>query len=160
MEKLENMTMSSLANFQLQYLNLWLSRWKTFVEIIDWLFEKLQRIMEYLCVCHSFIGRFRNVLGVSIICVKTFDWWSPNLVQRANDDRMFRKMTLPVLRHGFILILVWCILLRLLSIRKTKHLCSHLYSLYYPHFTTCFGLHRPSSGIAYTKVKKNCCMQY
>jgi hypothetical protein len=27
--------------------------------------------------------------------------------------------------------------------------------LYYPHFTTtCFGLHRPSSGIAYTKCQK------
>jgi hypothetical protein len=37
------------------------------------------------------------------------------------------------------LILVWCILLHLLSIRKTKHLCSQLYLLYYPHFTTtCF----------------------
>jgi hypothetical protein len=40
-----------------------------------------------------------------------------------------------------ILILVWCILLRLLTIRKMKHLCSQLYLLYYPHFTTrCFLL--------------------
>jgi hypothetical protein len=45
--------------------------------------------------------------------------------------------------------------LRLLSIRKTKHLYSQLYLLYYPHFTTtCFGLRRPSSGIAYTKCQE------
>jgi hypothetical protein len=48
-----------------------------------------------------------------------------------------------------VLILIWCILLRLLSIRKTNHLCSQLYLLYI-HTTTCFGLHRSSSGIAYS----------
>jgi hypothetical protein len=41
------------------------------------------------------------------------------------------------------------------TLRKMKHLCSQLYLLYYPHFTTtCFCLHRPSSGIAYTKCQE------
>jgi hypothetical protein len=35
-----------------------------------------------------------------------------------------------------LLILVWCILLRLLPIRKTKHLCSQLYLLYYLYYYT------------------------
>jgi hypothetical protein len=57
------------------------------------------------------------------------------------------------------LILVWCILLRLLSIRKRNTfvrncICSIIYT------TTCFGLYRPFSGIAYTKCQKNCRMQY
>jgi hypothetical protein len=38
-------------------------------------------------------------------------------------------------------------------IRKTNHLCSQLYLLYI-HTTTCFGVHRPSSGIAYTKCQE------
>jgi hypothetical protein len=38
------------------------------------------------------------------------------------------------------------------GIRKTNHLCSQLYLLYI-HTTTCFGLHRPSSSIAYTKCE-------
>jgi hypothetical protein len=42
--------------------------------------------------------------------------------------------TMKVKMYTFILILVWCILLRLLSIRKTNHLCSQLYLLYYLHY--------------------------
>jgi hypothetical protein len=38
--------------------------------------------------------------------------------------------------------------------KKTKHLCSQLYRIIYT--TTCFGLHRPSSGIAYTKCQTTC----
>jgi hypothetical protein len=41
------------------------------------------------------------------------------------------------------LILVWCILLRLLSIRKTKHLCSQLYLLYYLYYY----MFRPTQAI-------------
>jgi hypothetical protein len=39
------------------------------------------------------------------------------------------------------------------TVRKTNHLCSQLYLLYI-HTTTCFGLHRPSSGTAYTKCQE------
>jgi hypothetical protein len=40
------------------------------MEIIDWLSKKLHKSLEYA-------GRFRNALGLSKICAKTLDWWSP-----------------------------------------------------------------------------------
>jgi hypothetical protein len=78
MEELQWMTVSSVAELQLQDQNLWLPRWKRYPwkSSTDCPRSCKRSWNIHWFMPHNFNKRFMNASGISKICAKTLDWWS------------------------------------------------------------------------------------